>query len=257
MEYDEKAARATEKSYQSPEIVLQRQRTIDFLDPRQGEQIVDIGCGPGMLALGLANAVGPDGSVTGIDPSAAMIDLAVNRCSAISHVKFIECSATNLQLDDQIADAATCTQVLLYVDDVPCALGEINRVLKPGGRILVLETDWRSTVLHSEDEPLTEKIIEAWDHAVPSPRLPARLGKLLRDSGFTDVEVDAFPIISDASVPNAFAMSMMQQCSQSAYEQGQITQQQGKDWIAGLVALGEAGEFFFSVNRFMFKAIKL
>ena len=257
MEYDEKAARATERSYQSPEIVKQRQRTIEFLMPQTGEHIVDIGCGPGMLTLDLANAVGPGGSVTGIDASAAMIDLAERRCNGLSQVDLIECSATDVRLDDEVADAVTCTQVLLYVDDVPAALDEIHRLLRPGGRVLILETDWRSTVLHSNDESLTEKIVEAWDHAVPSPRLPARMGKLLRNTGFTDIEIDAFPIVSDSTSPNAFSMSMMQQCSQSACEQGRITAQQGKEWVAGLMALGAAGEFFFSVNRFIFQAIKL
>lgn len=257
MEYNEEESKETERAYLSPNIARQRARTVAFLNPQPGDHVVDIGCGPGMLAVELANIVGPGGMVTGIDSSASMLELAETRCKKLPQVKLLERSATDLNLESNIADGATCTQVLLYVEDVPKALREFHRVLKPGGNVVVLETDWRSTVLHSDDEALTERIVESWDHAVPSPRLPARLEKLLKDVGFVDIEVEAFPIICRSGVPDDFAMAMIRQCSQSACEQGIISSEQGNEWIRGLVELGEANEFFLCVNRFLFKAAKL
>jgi hypothetical protein len=149
-----------------------------------------------------------------------------------------------------------CTQVLLYVADYEKAIAEMHRVLKPGGRVFVLETDWRSTVLHSSDEALSEKIIEAWDKAVPSPRLPARLGRVLRQAGFGAVEVNAIPNISTSCEQGGFSMSMLEQCADVACEQGTISLAQRAEWLAGLTQLGEDDEYFFCVNRFLFSAVK-
>lgn len=256
LKYNEEASKKTERAYLSPEIVRQRERTLAVISPQAGEQIIDVGCGPGLLACELADAVGSDGRVVGIDSSSSMIALAEDRCGGISNVTFVECDATNLALDDAKADAVICTQVLLYVDDVKGALAAFSRILKPGGRVVIMETDWRSAVLHTDDEVLTEKIIEAWDRSVPSPQLPARLGPLLRDAGFSSVQIDAIPIISTSAVMEEYAMSMMTQCAHAAREQGIIDESQGREWIRSLQQLGAEDAFFFCVNRFLFSAVK-
>ena len=254
--YNEAESKRTEQAYLSPEIVRQRERTLTVISPQTGEQIVDVGCGPGLLAYELAGVIGNEGRVVGIDSSSSMIALAEKRCSALSNVTFIQCDATDLTVDNESADVVACTQVLLYVDDVEKAIAEFSRVLKPGGRVIVMETDWRSAVLNSDDEVLTEKIIEAWDRAVPSPRLPARLGQLLREAGFSSVQIDAIPIISTSAVMDEYAMSMMTQCAQAARKQGVINKSQGREWISSLQQLGVEDAFFFCVNRFLFSAVK-
>lgn len=255
-EYNEKESRRTEQAYLSPEIVQQRQRTLELIAPARGERIVDVGCGPGLLAVDLSAAVGDAGKVLGIDASSSMIGLARARCGDLQNVELAEGDATNLAIDDATADAVCCTQVLLYVADYEKAISEMHRILKPGGRVVILETDWRSTVLHSLDEALTEKIIEAWDQAVPSPRLPARLGPTLRKAGFSSVQVNAIPNISTSCEKSGFSMSMMEQCAEAACEQGTISEQQGQDWIAALHRLGDEDAYFFCVNRFVFSAIR-
>jgi len=256
LEHNEKESKRTEQAYLSPEIVLQRQRTLELIAPVRGERIVDVGCGPGLLTMPLSAAVGDGGSVTGIDSSAAMIDLAKKRCADLHNVELVEGNATSLAIDGESVDVICCTQVLLYVADYEKAIAEMYRALKPGGRVVIMETDWRSTVLHSCDEALTEKIIAAWDTAVPSPRLPARLRPLLRQAGFASVRINAIPIISTACDKGGFSMSMMEQCAHSAREQSIITEEKGREWLGGLMELGDKDEYFFCVNRFLFSATK-
>ena len=255
-EYNEEESKRTEQAYLSPEIVRQRTRTFEVINPQRGEQIVDIGCGPGLLVHDLAAAVGDAGRIVGADSSAPMIELAENRCSQLSNVAFVESDATNLDIDDASADAVTCIQVLLYIADVEKALAEMHRVLKPGGRAIIMETDWRSAVLNSNDDVLTEKIIEAWDKAVPSPRLPVRLGPLLRGAGFTSVHAEAFPLLSTDCTPGGYSMAMMTQCAEAACEQGIITKPESQDWLEALARLGAGDAYFFCVNRFLFSAVK-
>lgn len=256
LEYDEEASKRTEQAYLSPEIVRQRARTIEVISPQRGERIIDVGCGPGLLAHELAAEVGDAGRIVGADSSAPMIALAENRCADLPQVEFVECDAANLTIDDASADVVTCIQVLLYVADVEKALEEMFRVLKPRGRVVIMETDWRSAVLNSNDEVLTEKIIEAWDKAVPSPRLPARLGPLLRQRGFTSVQAEAIPLISTDCVPDGYSMTMMSQCAEAACEQGIITESESQKWLEELAELGAEDAYFFCVNRFLFAAEK-
>lgn len=254
--YNEEESKRTERAYLSPEIEFQRERTLEIIDPQQGERIVDVGCGPGLLIHELAPAVGDAGHIIGIDSSSAMLELARIRCAQLSNVEFVECDATDLAVGDASADVVACTQVLLYVVDVERALEEIFRVLKPGGRAIIMETDWRSTVLHSYYEDLTEKIIEAWDRAVPSPRLPPRLGPLLRQKGFTSVETEAIPLVSTDCTPDGFSMAMMAQSAEAACEQGIITKAEAKSWLEELIQQGADDAYFFCVNRFLFLALK-
>ena len=130
--YNEEESKRTEQAYLSPEIVRQRTRTFEVINPQRGEQIVDIGCGPGLLVHDLAAAVGDAGRIVGADSSAPMIELAEKRCSQFSNVAFVECEATNLDIEDTSADVVTCIQVLLYIADVEKALAEMHRVLRPG-----------------------------------------------------------------------------------------------------------------------------
>jgi arsenite methyltransferase len=256
LEYDEEESKRTEQAYLSPEVVRQRQKTLGVIAAAPGERIVDIGCGPGLLAFELSPAVGCSGAIVGIDSSSAMIRLANERCCELQNVEFAAGDAVNLQIEDASVDAVCCTQVLLYVADIETAIAEMFRILKPGGRVFVLETDWRSAVLHSNDDVLSEAIIGAWDKAVPSPRLPARLRPLLHGAGFCSVQVNVITNTSTSCEAGSFSMSMMVQCAKSACEQGAINKDQGLRWIAGLEELGERDQYFFCVNRFLFSASK-
>jgi arsenite methyltransferase len=206
IEYDEKAARATERGYLSPEIVRQRLRTLQVLALRAGEHVLDVGCGPGLLAHDMALQVGTSGRVAGIDKSEAMLKLARQRCAHLSQVELTQGVAESLSAEDQSFHALACTQVLLYIADVRQALNEMRRVLKPGGRIAVVETDWRSAVLNSNEQALTRKITQGWDDAVPSPNLPVQLGPLLRGEGFTAIHVEAIPVLNTSYAPDGFSV---------------------------------------------------
>ena len=132
-EYDEKESKLTERAYLAPEVVRQRLRTLEVINPKNGEYIVDVGCGSGLLVHDLAVEVGSEGRVVGVDTSVPMLGLAEHRCADLPQVKLLEGDATDLTADEATFDAAACIQVLLYIDNTVKALSEIYRVLKPGG----------------------------------------------------------------------------------------------------------------------------
>jgi arsenite methyltransferase len=138
MQFDEAASRRIEAAYTTPDVVEQRRIVIATLDLNLGDDVLDIGSGPGFLACEMGDAVGPNGSVMGIDPSESMLSIARERplTDASAPVQFKPGSATALPFPDGAFDAVTSTQVYEYVDDIPAALAEAHRVLRPGGRLL-------------------------------------------------------------------------------------------------------------------------
>ncbi|MEM7336964.1 MAG: methyltransferase domain-containing protein, partial [Chloroflexota bacterium] len=175
IEYDEQLSKETERGYLMPEIVNQRSRTMEALQLRAGEHVLDVGCGMGLLARDLALAVGENGRILGIDNSPSMIRLAKKRCVDFPQIELKEASVTQLSEPDNSFDVITCAQLLLYLPNVVQAIAEMHRVLKKGGRIAIVETDWRGVVFNTMDEALTRSLFEAWEASVPSPHLPGQL----------------------------------------------------------------------------------
>jgi SAM-dependent methyltransferase len=116
--------------------------------PGAGEGVLDIDSGPGLPAGELAAAVGPTGRVCGVDVSPDMLALARARDlpTGCAPVEYLAAGAERLPYPDDMFDLAVSTQVMEYVPDVAAALAEAYRVLRPGGRLLLLDTDWDSIV---------------------------------------------------------------------------------------------------------------
>lgn len=119
----------------------QQQLLVAFADRagvREGEDALDIGCGPGRLVRVLGQRVGARGSVTGVDPSADAIERNIQRDTG--H-RYLRSTAQQLMLPDAAFDLVTCTFVMHHIPEQhrEGALAEMWRVLRPGGRLLLAD----------------------------------------------------------------------------------------------------------------------
>ena len=148
--------------------------------------MLDVGVGPGFLAAEMADVVGAGGRVCGIDVSDDMLASAAKREGGpdAAAIELAQGGAEQIPYDDGSFDAVVTTQVLEYVADVPRALAEIHRVLKPGGRALILDTDWDSLVWQAPDRALMSQVLAAWEEHLVDPHLPRTLGRSLAEAGF-------------------------------------------------------------------------
>lgn len=256
VEYDTETAQEIERSYITPEVVNQRIRTLESLALQAGEHVLDAGCGTGFLTQELALSVGSGGFVVGLDNSPDMLALATKRCQGLPQVKLKQGCLIEIPEPNESFDAVTCTQVLLYVPEVARALAEMSRILKPGGRVALIETDWRGVVLNSSDEKLSRRMFAAWDTAVPSPNLPVQLVALMRTQKFRAIRVEAIPILNTSYTPENFAVGALEWIARYAREQGAVSADESTAWLEDLKFLGERGDFFFCINRFLFTAVK-
>jgi ubiquinone/menaquinone biosynthesis C-methylase UbiE len=126
---------------QAPHPFITRERLRATLDPSPGERILEIGPGTGYYTLDLATWVGPDGSLEILDIQQEMLDHTMDRVGerGLGNVTAARGDAQALPFDDASVDAVVLTTVLGEIPDQAAALGEIARVLRPGGRLVVGE----------------------------------------------------------------------------------------------------------------------
>jgi ubiquinone/menaquinone biosynthesis C-methylase UbiE len=126
---------------QAPHPFITRERLRETLEPQPGERVLEIGPGTGYYTLELAEWVRPDGEVEILDIQQEMLDHTTQRAGerGISNVRATRGDAQALPYDDDSFDAAILTSTLGEIPDQDAALGEVRRVLKPGGRLIVGE----------------------------------------------------------------------------------------------------------------------
>jgi SAM-dependent methyltransferase len=107
-----------------------------LLDVHSGQLVLDVACGPGNFTRPLASAAGAEGLVVGVDESATMLGKAVDETTA-PQVAYVRGDARELPFADGAFDAVGCFLALHLVPEPFRALGELIRVLGPGGRIAV------------------------------------------------------------------------------------------------------------------------
>jgi ubiquinone/menaquinone biosynthesis C-methylase UbiE len=254
LEFDEETARQVEAVYSTSDVVEQRRAVRAALALRPGERVLDIGSGPGFLAAEMAQELGAEGRVDGVDTSESMLAVARRREPArgAAPAEFHLAGALALPFADSAFDAAVSTQVLEYVEDVPAALTEARRVLRPGGRLLALDTDWDSIVWHSGDPQRMRRVLEAWNEHLADPHLPRRLPRLLRDAGFGLTECAAIPILNRGYGRETYSAGLIEIVSSFVRGRLGLGDADAVAWAEDLVALGD--DYFFSVNRYLFIA---
>jgi arsenite methyltransferase len=254
--FDEKTSRKIEAVYRTPEVVAQRSEVLRALRLAAGEHVLDIGSGPGLLAYDMAAAVGPGGRVCGIDTSASMIAMSARRCAEQPWVEFRTADASLLPFPDSSFDAAVSTQVYEFLSDIPAALAELHRVLRPGGRAVILDTDYGSLVLHTENPARMARVLSAWDQHFIHASLPRTLSRQLRDVGFSLRERTAIPMFNPQFEDNTYGKGMLEMVASFAVGRNGVSQSEADDWFAEFASLNKEDAFFFSLNRYMFVAEK-
>jgi ubiquinone/menaquinone biosynthesis C-methylase UbiE len=166
-----------------------------FLLPRlrPGMRLLDVGCGPGSITRGLAERLAP-GEVIGLDLSRETLAAARADAAArgLANLRYEEGSVYALPFPDGAFDVAYAHQVLQHLREPAAALGEMLRVVRPGGLVAVRDVDW-GTAAYWPADPWIDRFIDVhfktWYRNGGEPRMGRRLRALFNAAGVEDLQI--------------------------------------------------------------------
>lgn len=246
-----------ERMYSSAPITEQRAKTRAALALSEGEYGLEVGCGIGFLACEMAHEVGAAGRVVGLDNSPDMIAASKDRAQRdglSDRLEFMVGDATQLDFPSAAFDFVVAVQVYLYVAEIERALGEARRVLRPGGRLVIVDTDWDSCVWLTADRERHRRVLEARLHELPQPHLPPAFLGLLRRVGLNLVRVEVHPILNLRYERDSLSAGLIETTPKIVGNFG-IDPAEAEAWVNDLKNRTSDDDYFFSLNRYLFLAI--
>jgi ubiquinone/menaquinone biosynthesis C-methylase UbiE len=172
-----------------------------------GARVLDLACGTGVVTRAAAEQVGPTGSVTGVDLAPDMIAVATSIPSGGAPIAWQEADAASLPLPDESYDVALCQMGLMFMEDRAGALGELHRVLAPGGRVVVNTPGRIQPLFEVMERAIADNLdprLGAFVSAVFSMHDPSVLADLLREAGFGNVASEEYSAVFDLPGPAEF-----------------------------------------------------
>ena len=253
LEYNEEASKRLLAVYTTPDVEAQRLEILNAIALDVGDKVLDVGSGPGFLAKMMVEKVKPNGSVYGVDVSDFLLNVARSNTSEKNELKFLFGNANELPFPDEYFDTLVCTQVLEYVKEVDNALKEFHRVVRKGGKIALLDTDWDSIVWNSSNQERMSRILKAWEAHATDPFLPRTLAYRMEKAGFKVKSIQIITILNPEYDPNTYSNRMIDLIVPFILEQGEINREEVDDWVA---ELRNHESYFFSLNRYLFLGAK-
>ncbi len=227
---------------------VQRLRSwvLSALAVRPGERAADIGSGTGEQVRLLAEAVGAHGEAIGVEPDAGMRAEAARRAAGTA-ATFVEGDATALPFEDASVDVVTCERLFQHLREPERAATEIARVLRPGGRLAVTDTDWATAIVHPGDPDVLGAVGDAMRAGITNPLAGRRLPGLASAAGLVVDDIGSQALIQSREAATGSLMTML---GRLARDRGAVTEAQRALFMADVAAGAERGDFMLSVTMF-------
>ncbi|MEQ4305099.1 methyltransferase domain-containing protein [Plantactinospora sp. B6F1] len=229
-----------------------KERSYSALDLDAAARVLDAGCGVGTDAFALAERIGPDGVVHGVDVDRHLVDEAVARAAAegwSERARFHLGDVTDLPFPDGSFTACRADRVLVHVAEAGTAVRELARVCRPGGVVFVSDPDYATVVIDAARPELTDTIVRAYAAGLASPYVAHRLPLLFRQAGLRDVTVSADTfVVSDLAVAQqVLELDLM---AERAVRSGAVDRRAADGWLEDLGERASRHEFFAAVTGF-------
>lgn len=217
-----------------------RESMLSLAALRPGEQVLDLACGTGMVAITASRLVGPTGRVLGVDLSGRMVDEARAHADAqgCPNIRFERADAEALGGPDHQFDVAFCAFGLMYVVDPGRVLSELRRVLRPGGRIVLsvwgerMHCGWAG-IFPIVDAEVRSEVCPLFFHLGEGATLP----QLCRAEGFAAVTVsrhlDALRFDDDDQACDAMTVGGPVALAWSRFDE-QVRRRVRRSYLAGI-----------------------
>jgi ubiquinone/menaquinone biosynthesis C-methylase UbiE len=224
----------------APKMRAAKEEMLEWLQPEQASNALDVGCGYGADVIALAERMGPDGRAVGVDSSETMISEARRR-NAGSHrgVSFEVADAHALPFENDTFDVCRIETVLQHLAEPGRAIAEMVRVTRAGGRVAAFEFDQATVFMDHPDVELAEMIRAALTNALAQGTVGRQVHRLFVDAGLADVRAAPRVISQD---PGFFRMMLGRPVGELV-DADAITPERAERWWAAMDEAAAAGHF--------------
>ncbi|MDB1123804.1 methyltransferase domain-containing protein [Vibrio algarum] len=225
-------------------------RSIDLLTNGGLLSVLDVGSGTGFDCWSFMIHFGEGTKITGVDSSKIMIEEATIRYGVkYPQINFITASVEHLPFKNNTYSATHCERLLCHLPSPNTAIEEIIRVTKPGGRVVVTEADYGTTIIHSDLLALTERLVNLLCISITNHRIGRQLSGTLAANGLKDIVIETNNLVF-RSLNEFDRASGLISSLESAVEKGVLTNNEKTAWLEDQRNKDEKGQFFASTTFF-------
>ena len=226
---------------------------------QHGHKVLDVGCGPGIDTIPLAQFVGPAGQVIGIDIDNNMVDrankIAIENKVAnwVEHKHF---DAESIPYSANFFDSCHCERLLQHLLHPENTISEMVRVTKPEGWIVVSDTDHSTMTIDTPDVDIEWKLRRFHTEMFKNGYIGRQLYRLFKQQNLTDIEIEIFPLFSTDYLLTRY-IALLDKTENEAIIAGIITDEELKRWHHNLERANKDGVFFSSIIMMLIAGRKL
>ena len=233
-----------------PDQILVNTALRDALSPCPGERMLEVGCGSGALCRLVAPRLLPGGELLGVDVAPEMVAAARSLAGQRAHVRFEVGAGDALPAGDATYDASFGARLLLHVADPVPIVAEMARVVKPGGRVVLMDWDFETVTVSHPDRELTRRLLH-WrcDHHSGDNWSGRRLLGYALAAGLRGLTV--IPVAAVARDEAAALTGSMFRVAEVARDGGAITPAEHDAWVGELKRQLTEGQFLASITYFI------
>lgn len=230
-----------------PDVVARRRRSYELLGIRAGERVADVGCGIGTVLTDLRSL---GAQAVGIDVSDAMVREATRR---VPGAELYVADAAALPLEDGSVDGYRAERVYQWLADPAGALAEAMRVLRQGGRIVLVDQDYDAFLVDGDDRELTRAMLRAFADSLPNGWAGRRHRAALLAAGFVDVDVEAEIV---TRIDYEYIAPVLPAMRATAIAAGGIDEEAADAWLEEQRRRADEGRFFAAMTHFLASATR-
>lgn len=250
------------KSYVTAEYLKKRSREEDavnqesyrMLNIQEGDKVLELGCGPSTTSPVFCSAAGLGGFVVGVDCDAGMIQQAkIN--AKYSNLVHLLSDALRLPFEDSQFDRVYAKRLfqVLPQSSAPKLICEMYRVLKPNGKIVLVDTDWTSVSVNYSDLELERRLTGFFrNHVRPNGLAGRQLLTLAHQAGFIDSEAKVMSMVIPVFAETPFKDWLIGEAQKAKV----ATSEELANWSAELELKTQQGAFLFHVGTVLVSARK-
>ena len=238
-----------------PAVQKVKEAATEALSLNPGDRVLDVGCGTGVDAPGMAAAVLPGGALVGIDISELAVEHASRRMASVPEAQILVADAHELPFAADSFEACRVDRTMLHLDVPEQALAEIRRVLVPGGRLAVLES---GSALEGDaavvSAPVQQMVATRyWRPHETVAQITLFLPLLMSRAGYEDIRTERLTS-RNAEFEVADRLLRLREGADEAVRAGKVVREEAGAWLGEVEAGMKSGDVWLQTEGLLFRA---